>query len=142
LIDQVATGGDGAQDLFAAAFGPRDRPGGDALNALHHLVSSLIQDSAIALSVQAHVYAGVWLRERFDADRVIYRRIALPFFETYWSQRFAVERFRFSAPAVVERAIEEALGVEYGIRLQTLLRSVVDGIGMHAPPAIRRWLQA
>jgi hypothetical protein len=63
----------------------------------------------------------------------MYRVLVVPFVRSFW--RVAIERdaFAFSAPRLVERQINEALGIEGEASLLPLLTAVGRGLGVSAP---------
>lgn len=74
----------------------------------------------------------------FDAGAE--RRIILPFIDGYWRAAFERERFRFSAPSLVESELQESSEAPAPTQTRMILRTIARGLGVRISDSARSWL--
>lgn len=88
-----------------------------------------------------HFRFAQYLTQVFVEHLAVYDRCAVPFFQAYWEGALARARFRFRAPAQLERSLAGVSGEPSRRRLQRLLAAVSDSLGFPVEAAARAWLR-
>lgn len=82
-----------------------------------------------------------YLAQVFGEHRGVYDRCVVPFFQAYWEAALARSRFRFRAPAQLERSLAGVSDEPSRRRLQRVLTVVADGLGVPVEVGTREWLR-
>lgn len=111
-----------------------------ALQCVAYLGATLRPDGRPADSATAHVYIAGEARLLMP-DRIVHRRLFVPFLQEYWQRVVARERFRFSPPDLTAELFERAITKPSDVRPQAMLNVILRGLGMRFPEKYRTWLQ-
>ena len=89
----------------------------------------------------AHISAFYSLFRWFSADSVMCHRVLTPFLAAYWSRVTARKRMLFTAPWLVDRALNDALSGSVNHRGPAILNAVRLGLRVSVSKEIEDWLR-
>ena len=132
------------REAFAAVCDAALRPGGrvileglyqrddlpPSMLLIARLVHSLDHGSSTANRAADHLTIALGVSHRAFMWGMAYSWIVLEFFETYWMRELLLNGFRFASPAEVRRALAASSLLPIGERLQAMLLTVADGVGV------------
>jgi len=117
--------------------------GESTLHRLGYLGCTLVPGAPIERAAVYHAVIFENLHSTVGERSPTYSKIAIPFLTEFWHQRFAQQRFRFSAPHIVERALSDAADASIDSRAQMVLKAALDGFRTRLPSrlsVVSEWL--
>lgn len=69
----------------------------------------------------------------------LYERLVVDFFSTFWEHAFDAARFQFTTPRLMETALRSATASSPDVRVQRVLSTVTQSLGVSLPPRGRAW---
>jgi hypothetical protein len=125
----------GGRVILEALYQRDDLP--PSILLIARLVHSLDHASSTAARAADHLTIVLGVSHRAFMWGMAYSWIVVEFFETYWIRELLSNGFRFANPAEVRRALADASSLPVGERLQAMLLTVADGVGVRLPEDFR-----
>ncbi|HEX8320460.1 hypothetical protein [Longimicrobium sp.] len=113
----------------------------NALRCVGYIGATVQAGVSPEMALAWHLRFARYLTQVFGEHRGVYDECAVPFFQAYWDAALARSRFRFRAPAHLERSLADVSGEPSRWRLQRLLTAVADGLGTPVEAGTREWLR-
>ena len=112
----------------------------EVLWSASYLGASLQSDVKLEDALITHLYVVRRMYLSLKPPSQIYRRIILPFVETYWRVKFEKMRFRFRSPLMIEGELAKALTLPADKQAQAIFNALSFGLGVPIPPELLSWL--
>jgi hypothetical protein len=110
------------------------------LQAIAYIGATVQSDGRLEHAATAQLYTIGESKMLASPDSSAYRRVLLPYLETFWSAVFTHQSFRFTPPAIYRERFEAARNVAPAGRAQAILRVVYSGLGLPVPDRYKDWI--
>ena len=112
----------------------------DMLWAVGYLISSVLFKTTLKSALKAQLFVTRSLyRGDFKPTSTTYRRLILPFLQTYWRTVFSKMRFHFHTPRFIEEQLSEVGNVPEAQRAQSIFKIIAFGLNVDLSNELRQW---
>ena len=112
----------------------------DMLWAIGYLISSVLKTTTLrnALKAQFHLTKSLYAKD-FKPTSTTYRRLILPFLQTYWTTTFNKMRFQFRTPRLIEERLAEVENIPEAQRAQSIFKIISLGLDVNLSDELKQW---
>lgn len=112
----------------------------DMLWAIGYLISSVLKTTTLENALKAQLLVTHSLYQgKFKPNSTTYRRLILPFLQTYWTTTFNKMRFRFRTPGLIEEQLTEIANIPEAQRAQSIFRIISYGLNVNLSNELKQW---
>ncbi|HEV7425915.1 MAG TPA: hypothetical protein VGQ46_06070 [Thermoanaerobaculia bacterium] len=133
---EAASKNDGGEEIASIC---ERTDAGTAVGTVARLLQSIVRRRSTPDRAVDHLAIGPAATRRSSLWGVGYERIVIPFFETFWRREAATNAFRFRDPAAFRRELDEIRAVPPERRVQVILNTVSNALGMEVSRGFREW---